>query len=85
MDKTIYTPAYRELIQTLRAARCERGMRQEDVALIIGVSRNWLSKIERCELRLDVLYFVRLCIALGISPAETLNKMIEETTRCQKP
>jgi transcriptional regulator with XRE-family HTH domain len=77
MDKTIYTPIYRKLIGTLRDARRERGMRQQDVAQVLGVSRNWISKVERCEVRLDVLNYVRLCLALDLDAGETLGPVIE--------
>ena len=78
MDKTIYTPAYRRLIDELKEVRRKQGMRQKDVALRIGVSRNWVSKIERFELRLDVLFFVRVCLALEVDPVKILKPLIDE-------
>jgi len=52
-------------------------MRQVDVARLLGVSRNWVSKIERRETRLDVLQFVALCRALNLDPAETLTTVTD--------
>ena len=81
MNKTIYDPDYRRLIAELRRARQEKDLRQIDIAKRMGTKRNWISKIERCELRLDVLGFVRLCIALGESPSSVLKPMIEASRR----
>ncbi len=61
MDKTIYCPAYRRLVARLVRARRAKGLRQIDVAASLGVSRHWVGKIEHCDLRLDMLQFVRIC------------------------
>jgi transcriptional regulator with XRE-family HTH domain len=81
MNKTIHDPVYRRLIAELRRTRQEKGLRQADIAKRMGTERNWLSKIERCELRIDVLYFVRWCIALGLSPCSVLKPLVDSSSR----
>jgi DNA-binding XRE family transcriptional regulator len=80
MKKTIYTQEYQNLIMALREARRERGMRQQDVARKLGVSRNWVSKTELCIQVLDILQFVRLCHALELCPQEQLRTIVSEST-----
>lgn len=75
MQKTIFNPTYRAMISELRKARIQKSLRQEDVAKRLGVSRNWVSKVERCEVRLDVLNYVRLCRALELCPREQLRTL----------
>ena len=66
MNKTIYEPAYRTLVASLRMARRRKGLRQEDVASQMGVTRTWLSKVEQAEIRLDVLQLVYLARIYGL-------------------
>lgn len=75
--KTIYSPEYRRLVDSVRAQRRKLKLRQEDVAQRLGVSRNWISKVEIHEKRLDVLEYVELCRALELDPAEGLRLLKE--------
>ena len=81
MTKTIYAPEYISLVDRIRKRRQELNLRQEDVAGRLGVNRNWISKVERREIRLDVRQVVMLCIALDLDPASTLRPLIEEVTQ----
>ena len=80
MTKTIYEPAYIALVDRLRRRRLDLGLRQKDVAATLGVKRNWVSKVELREIRLDVWQFVGLCAALNLDPASTLLDFIEGVT-----
>ena len=77
MEKTIYCPSYRALIGRLRSARIERGLRQNQVAKMLSVSRQWLSHVETCQIRIDVLQLTSWCQALGLD-APDLVRMLEE-------
>jgi transcriptional regulator with XRE-family HTH domain len=77
MMKTIYAPAYVCLVEEIRQRRKKLNLRQEDLAGRLGVNRNWISKVERRESRLDVLQYVELCKALDINPASTLRALTE--------
>jgi DNA-binding XRE family transcriptional regulator len=75
--KTIHQTQYRRLIGELRLARTGSGLTQADAGILIGHSRQWLSKVETCEIRLDVLQFVRLCHAYSLK-AHDLVRGLEE-------
>ena len=71
-----------ELIKLLKDARSSRGLRQQDVADMVGVKNNTLSDWERGRTEPDIDTFVRLCGIYGISCVDTLNKAykINETS-----
>ena len=76
--KSIHQSAYRRLVGSLRQARIRAGLTQADAGRMIGHSRQWLSKIETCEIRLDVLQLVLLCRAYN-HPVHDLVRGLEET------
>jgi transcriptional regulator with XRE-family HTH domain len=55
MEKTIYSKAYKKLLEKLRIAREETGMNQGDVAAKLKCSQSYVSKTENGHLRLDVI------------------------------
>ena len=46
---------YKKVVENLRKARAEAGLRQEDVAQKLGKPQSYISKIERGERRVDVI------------------------------
>jgi len=79
VDKTIYNNVYRShVIQILKDRRKGRGLRQYDVSRQVGMGRTWLGKIERCELRLDVLCMVRLCRIYHMSAGRLVRRLEKE-------
>ena len=78
MEKTIFVPVYRQIVADLRRAREKCGLRQEDVAGKLGCTRHWLSRVEACQLRLDVVQLVRLCRIYGVSPSRLAGRLEEE-------
>ena len=76
--KTIYSPAYRRLIQRLRERRQEVGMTQGELADRLGRSRAWVQRIEACETRADFLQTVDLHKALKIDIHEAVRLVQEE-------
>ena len=77
MEKTIYCSSYRALIGRLRAARIEHGLHQAQVAKMLSVSRQWVSHVETCQIRIDVLQLTSWCQALGLH-APDLVRMLGE-------
>ncbi len=75
--KTIYEPAYRGLVAELRRARESNGLTQAEVGLLIGHGRNWISKVETCEIRLDVLQLLRFCRICGLKAHDHVRRMEE--------
>lgn len=65
--KSIADPRYLEIIASLRAARERRGMSQHELASRLGKPQSFISKVEACERRLDVLEALAVCQVLGIS------------------
>jgi transcriptional regulator with XRE-family HTH domain len=76
--KAIHHPAYRRLVERLVAARRRRHLSQADVARSMRVSRQLVSKVEICEVRLDVLSLIRFCRIYGISASDLVRRMEKE-------
>ena len=68
----------REVGSRIRAERCLRNLRQEELALRAGVSRNFVSAIERGTQRLDAWRLLHLARALDCD----LGRLLDEHRRC---
>jgi len=55
MSKSIYGAEYKKVVENLRKAREDAGLRQEDVAQKLGKPQSYISKIERGERRVDIV------------------------------
>lgn len=69
MPKTIYSREYRALLEVLRDRREKKGLSQTDLAKMLGWSQRKLSYYEVGASRMDVLEYVALARALGMTPA----------------
>lgn len=67
--KTIYTTAYRSVLDSLIEARKVAGLTQQEVADRLKKPQSYIAKVENAERRLDLIEFVTLSIALDIDPA----------------
>jgi transcriptional regulator with XRE-family HTH domain len=54
MSKSIYSKDYRNVIEKLRKARLDAGLKQSDVARKLKKPQSYISKIERGERRVDI-------------------------------
>ncbi|WP_449302226.1 helix-turn-helix transcriptional regulator [Pseudoxanthomonas mexicana] len=72
-QKTIYQLEYRLLIESLRTRRESLGLSQSEVARSLGWRQQTLSAIEAGARRLDVIEFLKLCGALGLSRSKTMS------------
>lgn len=70
--KTIYSPAYRELVAHLRSLREEQGKSQTQLAKELMWPQQRLSAVEAGARRLDIIEFIQLVEALGHCPAEVI-------------
>ena len=59
MVKAIYSKEHRSLVERLRTARKEKGLDQEDVAKLLGVTQSYISKIESGQRRIDIVQLKR--------------------------
>jgi transcriptional regulator with XRE-family HTH domain len=64
--KSVYDPRYIELIGRLRAARRREDVTQRQLALRLGKSQSYVSKVETGERRVDLVELLVICEALGI-------------------
>lgn len=71
--KTIYSPKYRRFVQSLRTLRERAGITQSGLSLQLGWPQQRLSAIEAGARRLDVMEFLQLIGALGLSPEEGIR------------
>ena len=76
-----HDPLYIEFITRLRNARKAKGISQQAFGEMIGKEQSFVSKVETCERRLDVVEAAKWCATLGIRledalPAE-LRKLLE--------
>lgn len=66
--KSLRTPAHRELLRQLVAARDRKGMTQQELAKRLRRHQSFVAKYERGERRLEVIEFVQICRELGVAP-----------------
>lgn len=65
--KSIYDDKYIEIITRLRLARIEKGITQNTLSKALGVPQSYISKVECCERRLDIVEFINWLNTLKIS------------------
>ena len=75
--KTIYAPAYRVLLDILRARRKAAKLTQRALAEKLGVPHTWVAKVEIGERRLDVLEMIRVLRVLGADPVAVVRTLVE--------
>ena len=70
--KSIYDEDYIEIITSLRIIRTSKNITQLDLANKMGKTQSFVSKIESCERRLDVIEFLRWLDTLNISFSDVI-------------
>lgn len=69
-----FNPEYVRLVDHLAAERRARGLTQAEVAARVGTTQSIVSKYERKEVLMDLLDYVRYCLAVGLAPAGPLER-----------
>lgn len=64
---SIYPNDYRALIAILVRARKTKKITQVQLAAAMRVPQSFISKVERCERRLDIVELIHLCELLNVS------------------
>ncbi len=77
--RTVYDPAYIEFVARLRAARKATGHTQGALAELLHKPQSFVSKVETCERRIDVIEAARWCVALGVTLADVLPANLTAT------
>ena len=67
MAKSRLTQEYQVLVELLRARRLAAKVTQIELAVRMGQTQSYISKVERGELRLDALQLRQFCQAIGCS------------------
>ena len=67
MDKSIHSRLYHQVVARLRSKREEKGVTQTQLAELLNVKQAFISKIETCERRLDIIELHQICKVLNIS------------------
>lgn len=71
--KDAHDPAYSAVLKSLVARRKALGITQVDLAQAMGTDQSQISKFERRERRIDLIDYLRFCVALGVEPGELLS------------
>lgn len=74
MPRSVFTDAYRNLIDILIAARAEAGITQAELSRRLGKPQPFISKIETGVRRIDVVEFCVIARAIGVDPLQLLGK-----------
>ena len=75
MKKSIYSKEYEAFCEMLRKERLKRKITQEELASRLGRPQSFVAKIEKGERRLDLIEFLIVARAVGISPSTFLRKL----------
>lgn len=67
MDKSIHSHLYHQVIGRLRSKREMGGVTQAQLAELLNVNQAFVSKVETCERRLDIIELHQICKVLNIS------------------
>lgn len=73
--KPQHSPAYRRLAKMLRQMRIDAGLTQRDLAARMHLPASTIHKIEHGDRRIDPVEFARWCVACGLDPGRTLNRL----------
>lgn len=70
--KSANNPIYIEFIARLRACRRAKNLTQADLAEMLNRPQSYVSKVETCERRIDVIETFFWCSALGVEISSVL-------------
>jgi transcriptional regulator with XRE-family HTH domain len=77
-SKSIHSPEYSDLIETLTRERKRLGLSQAEVGQMIGMSQSDISKIENQERRIDVLEFKHLLFAYRVNDNQKIRRYVRD-------
>lgn len=75
MNKSLYTRRGKVLRTWLKQERAAAGLTMRDLASLLDVPFQFVSKVEKGERRLDVVEFVTYCEALGVDPVVGIQEI----------
>ena len=75
--RAAHDPRYLEFVARLRQARKARHMTQAELATLLGKPQAYVSKVETCERRIDLIETAEWCVRLRVR----LDDLIPEDLR----
>lgn len=75
MNKSIHSHLYHQVIGRLRSKREMGGVTQVQLAELLKVNQAFVSKVETCERRLDIIELHHICQVLGISSVDFIQEV----------
>lgn len=79
------TNLYRAIGGRIAASRQERGVRQSDLAVAVGLTRASVANIENGGQRIQVHTLIAAAQALGLDPADLISQALEGGTLLAQP
>ncbi|AXF78128.1 helix-turn-helix domain-containing protein [Erwinia tracheiphila] len=73
---SFFTNDYQKLISYLVDARKKRNITQMQLANAMRIEQTLISRIERCERRLDAVEFYHICTLLGVTTEDIYNHFL---------
>ena len=80
MEKSVFTGDYKVLLELLVETRKAAGVRQVDLAERLRTTQSYVSKLERGDLRLDVIQLRAVCLALNTTLTDFVGKLEQRLT-----
>lgn len=77
MSESVHQPRYVALQGQLKAMREKAGMVQSELAEALGVGQSFVSKIERGERYVDVLFYLDWCRSCGVDPQKAIRDLLK--------
>jgi transcriptional regulator with XRE-family HTH domain len=74
-----HNPLYIEFVAKLRQARKAKGLTQGDLGIILRQPQAFVSKVETCERRLDLVEAAEWCIALEVTFSDVLPARLRQS------
>ncbi|HET6453998.1 MAG TPA: helix-turn-helix transcriptional regulator [Armatimonadota bacterium] len=71
-------PEYMEFVARIRCVRKSKGVTQEELSLRLGKPQSFVSKVETCERRLDIIEAAHWCLALGVTLDQVLPAQLRK-------
>ena len=81
MDKSIHSHLYHQVIERLRGKRERLGITQVQLAELLKVNQTFVSRIETCDRRLDIIELHHICQVLGISFVDFIQEVDRDILR----
>lgn len=69
------TSQHKALANLLREARLAAGLTQTDIAERMKRPQSFVTKVERNERRVDVVEFIEIARAIGVTPESLIKKL----------